>query len=67
MGGTLVFAKHPFPHASPNIDQLTTIYITQMGEAHPWVSVGERLSWASANGSLEAPGLAPATGKNFYH
>ena len=29
--------------------------------------VGERLGWASANGNLEAPGLAPATGKNLYH
>jgi len=30
-------------------------------------SVGERLGWASANGTLEAPGLAPSTGKNLYH
>jgi len=29
--------------------------------------VGERLGWASAHGSLEAPGMAPATGKNLYH
>jgi len=29
--------------------------------------VEERLSWAAANGNLEAPGLAPATGKNLYH
>ena len=37
------------------------------GGWHPRGSVGERLSWASATGILEAPGLAPATGKNFYH
>jgi hypothetical protein len=30
-------------------------------------SVEERLGWASANGTLEVPGLAPATGKNLYH
>lgn len=29
--------------------------------------VEERLSWAAANGNLEAPGLDPATGKNLYH
>jgi hypothetical protein len=30
-------------------------------------SVEKRLGWASSNGSLEAPGLEPATGKNLYH
>jgi hypothetical protein len=29
--------------------------------------VEDRLTWASANGNLEAPGLAPASGKNLYH
>jgi hypothetical protein len=29
--------------------------------------VDRRLAWAVDHGSLEVPGLAPATGKNLYH
>lgn len=29
--------------------------------------VVQRLTWAAENGNLDAPGLAPPTGKNLYH
>ncbi|MDX2436919.1 MAG: hypothetical protein QNL88_07725 [Acidobacteriota bacterium] len=30
-------------------------------------AIDRRLAWAVGNGNLDAPGLAPATGKNLYH
>lgn len=51
-------------------DTITELRAAASGTIVEWTwpgSVGERLSWASANGSLEAPGLEPAAGKNLYH
>ncbi len=56
--------------ADRELDLLTELRASATGTIveRTWPgSVDERLAWASANGSLEAPGLAPATGKNLYH
>jgi hypothetical protein len=56
--------------ADRELDLLTELRASATGTIveRTWPGpVEERLAWASANGSLEAPGLAPATGKNLYH